>query len=144
MPVPNGTSLPGVGLARTLFAVALLASGQNSTLSGTLAGQIVMEGFLNFRMQPWLRPLIAVVPAVAVIGYYRESRTTDLLIWSQVILSLQLGFAVVPLIRFTSDPAKMGWFANGVWIRVLAWFAAALIIALNLKLLADLVLSGDR
>ncbi len=82
MPVPNGTSLPGVGLARTLFAVALLASGQNSTLSGTLAGQIVMEGFLNFRMQPWLRPLIAVVPAVAVFGYYREIRTTDLLIWS--------------------------------------------------------------
>ncbi len=148
MPVPNGTSLPGVGLARTLFAVALLASGQNSTLSGTLAGQIVMEGFLNFRMQPWSRRLItrliAVVPAVAVIGYYWESRTTDLLVWSQVILSLQLGFAVVPLIRFTSDPAKMGRFANGVWIRVLAWFAAAVIIAMNLKLLADFFLSGDR
>jgi manganese transport protein len=138
----------GVGLASTLFAVALLASGQNSTLTGTLAGQIVMEGFLNFRMQPWLRRLItrliAVVPAVAVIGYYGESRTTDLLVWSQVILSLQLGFAVVPLIRFTSDPAKMGRFANGVWIRVLAWFAAAVIIALNLKLLADFFLSGDR
>jgi manganese transport protein len=116
----------GVGLASTLFAVALLASGQNSTLTGTLAGQIVMEGFLDFRMQPWLRRLItrliAVVPAVAVIGYYGESRTTDLLVWSQVILSLQLGFAVVPLIRFT----------------------AALIICLNLKLLADFFLSGGQ
>jgi manganese transport protein len=138
----------GVGLASTLFAVALLASGQNSTLTGTLAGQIVMEGFLNFRMQPWLRRLItrliAVVPAVAVIGYYGESRTTDLLVWSQVILSLQLGFAVVPLIRFTSDPAKMGRFANRMWIRGLAWLSAVVIIALNLKLLADFFLSGDR
>ena len=138
----------GVGLASTLFAVALLASGQNSTLTGTLAGQIVMEGFLDFRMQPWLRRLItrlvAVVPAVAVIGYYGESRTTDLLVWSQVILSLQLGFAVVPLIRFTGDPAKMGRFANPRWIQALAWFCAALIIGLNLKLLADFFLFGGQ
>ena len=138
----------GVGLASTLFAVALLASGQNSTLTGTLAGQIVMEGFLDFRMQPWLRRLItrlvAVVPAVAVIGYYGESRTTDLLVWSQVILSLQLGFAVVPLIRFTGDPAKMGRFANPRWIQALAWSCAALIIGLNLKLLADFFLFGGQ
>ena len=87
---------------------------------------------------------LAVVPAVAVIGYYGESRTTDLLVWSQVILSLQLGFAVVPLIRFTGDPAKMGRFANPRWIQALAWFCAALIIGLNLKLLADFFLSGGQ
>ena len=102
----------GVGIASTLFAVALLASGQNSTLTGTLAGQIVMEGFLNFRMRPWLRRLvtrlIAIVPAVAIIGIYGESRTTDLLVASQVVLSMQLGFAVWPLLRFTGERAKMG------------------------------------
>ena len=110
----------GVGVASTLFAVALLASGQNSTLTGTLAGQIVMEGFLNIRIKPWLRRLltrlIAVVPAVCIIGYFGEDKTTDLLIWSQVILSMQLSFAVVPLLCFTGEKAKMGRFANPVWI----------------------------
>jgi len=131
----------GVGLASTLFAVALLASGQNSTLTGTLAGQIVMEGFLNIRLKPWLRRLItrliAVVPAVCIIGWFGESRTTDLLIWSQVILSMQLSFAVVPLLRFTDEKAKMGRFANPMWIKLLAWISAAVIIVLNLKLLFD-------
>ena len=131
----------GVGLASTLFAVALLASGQNSTLTGTLAGQIVMEGFLNIRLKPWLRRLItrliAVVPAVCIIGWFGESRTTDLLIWSQVILSMQLSFAVVPLLRFTDEKAKMGRFANPVWIKLRAWISAAVIIVLNLKLLFD-------
>ena len=111
----------GVGIASTLFAVALLASGQNSTLTGTLAGQIVMEGFLNFRIRPWLRRLItrmiAIVPAVAIIGMYGESKTTELLVASQVVLSMQLGFAVWPLMRFTSERAKMGPFANGPMIR---------------------------
>ncbi len=131
----------GVGVASTLFALALLASGQNSTLTGTLAGQIVMEGFLNIRLRPWLRRLItraiAIVPAVVVIGSFGESKTTDLLIWSQVILSLQLSFAVIPLVRFTSERAKMGEFANPVWIKLLAWPVALTIVGLNLKLLFD-------
>jgi len=131
----------GIGVASTLFAVALLASGQNSTLTGTLAGQIVMEGFLNIRLKPWLRRLItrliAVVPAVCVIGYFGEGETTKLLIWSQVILSMQLSFAVVPLLCFTGEKAKMGRFANPVWIKILAWASAAVIILLNLKWLFD-------
>lgn len=133
--------LLGVGVASTLFALALLASGQNSTLTGTLAGQIVMEGFLNIRLRPWLRRLItraiAIVPAVCVIGYFGESKTTDLLIWSQVILSMQLSFAVIPLVMFTSDRAKMGEFANPLWIKLLAWPVALIIVVLNLKLLFD-------
>jgi manganese transport protein len=131
----------GVGVASTLFAVALLASGQNSTLTGTLAGQIVMEGFLNFRMRPWLRRLvtrlIAIVPAVAIIGLYGESRTTDLLVASQVVLSMQLGFAVWPLLRFTGDRVKMGSFVNPPLIKLLGWTSAFVIITLNLKLLFD-------
>jgi manganese transport protein len=131
----------GVGLASTLFAVALLASGQNSTLTGTLAGQIVMEGFLNFRLPPWLRRLvtrgIAIVPAVCVIGYFGESKTTQLLIASQVVLSMQLGFAVWPLMRFTGEKAKMGEFVNPLWIKILGWGTAFIIITLNLKLLFD-------
>lgn len=131
----------GVGVASTLFALALLASGQNSTLTGTLAGQIVMEGFLNIRLAPWLRRLItrliAIVPAVLVIGYFGEGKTTDLLIWSQVILSMQLGFAVIPLLRFTGSRAKMGPFANPLWIKALAWTSATIIVVLNLKLLFD-------
>jgi manganese transport protein len=131
----------GVGVASTLFALALLASGQNSTLTGTLAGQIVMEGFLNIRLSPWLRRLItrliAIVPAVCVIGYFGEGRTTDLLIWSQVILSMQLSFAVIPLLLFTNDRKKMGRFANPVWIKVLAGVSATIIVVLNLKLLFD-------
>lgn len=129
----------GVGVASTLFAIALLASGQNSTLTGTLAGQIVMEGFLNIRLTPWLRRLItraiAIIPAVCVIGWFGESKTTDLLIWSQVILSMQLGFAVVPLLTFTGNKVKMGEFVNPLWIKILAWASAAIIIVLNVKLL---------
>ena len=131
----------GVGVASTLFALALLASGQNSTLTGTLAGQIVMEGFLNIRLRPWLRRLItrliAIVPAVIVIGIFGEDKTTDLLIWSQVILSMQLSFAVIPLLRFTGNRAKMGRFANPLWIKVLAWSSAAIIVVLNVKYLFD-------
>jgi manganese transport protein len=131
----------GVGVASTLFAVALLASGQNSTLTGTLAGQIVMEGFLNFRITPWLRRLItraiAIVPAVCIIGIYGENKTTELLIASQVVLSMQLGFAVWPLLRFTGERAKMGEFTNPLWIKILGWTTAAIIIVLNVKLLFD-------
>jgi manganese transport protein len=131
----------GVGLASTLFAVALLASGQNSTLTGTLAGQIVMEGFLNLRLRPWLRRLltrlIAIVPAVIVTALYGASGTAKLLIWSQVILSLQLSFAVIPLVMFTSSRAKMGEFVNPRWLNLLAWTTALVILILNLKLLGD-------
>jgi manganese transport protein len=136
--------LLGVPLASTLFAVALLASGQNSTVTATLAGQIVMEGFLDLRLPPWLRRLVtrllAIVPAVVVTAVSGESGTAQLLILSQVILSLQLPFAVVPLVRFTSDPAKMGAFASSPWLSSLAWAVAALIIALNIKLLFDVAL----
>jgi len=133
--------LLGVGFAGALFAVALIASGQNSTLTGTLAGQIVMEGFLRMRLRPWLRRLvtrmIAIVPAVAVIGLYGEQETTKLLVASQVVLSLQLGFAVVPLVVFTSCREKMGEFANPPWAKAVAWFCAALIVFLNVKLVID-------
>ena len=131
----------GVPIASALFALALLASGQNSTLTGTLAGQIVMEGFLNIRLRPWLRRLItraiAIVPAVIVTALYGESGSARLLVLSQVVLSMQLAFAVVPLILFTSDRRKMGSFANPAWIKVLAWTTAGIIVALNAKLLAD-------
>src|SRR5213078_1694569 len=133
--------LLGVGVASILFAVALLASGQNSTLTGTLAGQIVMEGFLNLRITPWLRRLItraiAIVPAVLVIGIAGEGKTTKLLIISQVVLSMQLGFAVWPLMRFTDEKAKMGEFANKLWLKILGWTTATIIIVLNVKLLFD-------
>jgi manganese transport protein len=133
----------GVGVASTLFAVALLASGQNATITGTLAGQIVMEGFLNLRIRPWMRRLItrliAIVPAVCVIGYFGESKTTALLVASQVVLSMQLGFAVWPLMRFTGEKAKMGEFVNPIWIVVLGWATTAVIISLNMKLLFDIL-----
>ena len=137
----------GVGVASLLFALALLASGQNSTLTGTLAGQIVMEGFLNIRLRPWLRRLItrliAIVPAVIVTAIYGESGTAKLLIASQVILSLQLAFAVIPLIVFTGDRRKMGEFANPPWIKILAWLTAGIIVLLNVKFLSDFTgLSG--
>jgi manganese transport protein len=129
----------GVTLASTMFAVALLASGQNSTLTGTLAGQIVMEGFLNIRMRPWLRRLvtrlIAIVPAVIVATLYGERGAGDLLILSQVILSLQLSFAVVPLVQFTSDRSKMGAFVNPRWLRITAWIVTIMIIVFNAYLL---------
>jgi manganese transport protein len=131
--------LLGTTLASTLFAVALLCSGQNATLTGTLAGQIVMEGFINLRLRPWLRRLItrliAIVPAVIVIGIYGESGSGPLLILSQVILSLQLPFAVFPLVMFTSDRAKMGQFVSPAWMRSLAWVVSVVIAALNVWLL---------
>ena len=131
----------GVGVASTLFAVALLASGQNSTLTGTLAGQIVMEGFLNFRLPPPIRRLItrgiAIIPAVCIIGYFGEEKTTELLVASQVVLSMQLGFAVWPLIRFTGEKNKMESFSNPLWIKILGWTTALIIITLNVKLLFD-------
>jgi manganese transport protein len=133
------TPLLGVGGASTLFALALLASGQNSTLTGTLAGQIVMEGFLNIRIRPWLRRLItraiAIVPAAIVAILYGESGTAKLLVLSQVVLSLQLSFAVYPLVMFTSDREKMGEFANSTWLKVLAYLVALVIAALNAWLL---------
>jgi manganese transport protein len=128
------TPLLGAG-ASTVFALALLASGQNSTLTGTLAGQIVMEGFLNIRLRPWLRRLItraiAIVPAVIISILYGESGTAQLLIFSQVILSLQLSFAVFPLVMFTSERAKMGEFVNPVWLKTLAYLVAGVIASLN-------------
>jgi manganese transport protein len=124
-----------------------LASGQNSTLTGTLAGQIVMEGFLNIRMRPWLRRLItralAIVPAVIVAAIYGESGTAKLLVLSQVVLSLQLPFAVVPLVLFTSDRKKMGEFANPLWLKLLAWTTTAIIVVLNVKLLVDFFTSSS-
>jgi manganese transport protein len=132
------TPLLGAG-ASTVFAVALLASGLNSTLTGTLAGQIVMEGFLNIRLRPWLRRLItrgiAIVPAVTVAILYGASGTAKLLVLSQVILSLQLSFAVFPLVMFTSDKVKMGEFVNPAWVKVLAYTVAFIIASLNVWLL---------
>ncbi len=134
--------LLGAG-ASTVFALALLASGQNSTLTGTLAGQVVMEGFLNIRLRPWVRRLItrllAIVPAAVVAILYGESGTNELLILSQVILSLQLSFAVFPLVAFTSERAKMGEFANARLTRILAWTVAWVIAALNAWLLVQSV-----
>jgi manganese transport protein len=132
------TPLLGAG-ASTMFALALLASGQNSTLTGTLAGQIVMEGFLNIRLRPWVRRLItraiAIIPAAIVAVIYGESGTAKLLVLSQVILSMQLSFAVFPLVRFTSDKVKMGEFANAAWLKALAYLVAIVIAGLNIWLL---------
>ena len=130
-----------VPVASALFALALLASGQNSTLTGTLAGQIVMEGFLNLRLRPWLRRLItrliAIIPAVIATAMYGESGTAKLLVFSQVVLSLQLSFAVIPLILFTGDRKKMGQFVSPLWVKVLAWATASIIVVLNVKYLLD-------
>lgn len=134
------TPLLGAG-ASAVFALALLASGQNSTLTGTLAGQIVMEGFLNIRLRPWVRRLItraiAIVPAAIVAIMYGESGTARLLVLSQVILSMQLSFAVFPLVKFTSDKAKMGEFANKLWLKLLAYLVAVVIAGLNIWLLVQ-------
>ena len=131
--------LLGTTLASVLFAVALLCSGQNATLTGTLAGQIVMEGFINLRLRPWLRRLItrliAIIPAVIVVMLYGDRGTGPLLILSQVILSLQLPFAVFPLVAFTSDRRKMGAFVSPRWVSALAWAVAVIIGALNVYLL---------
>ena len=135
------TPLLGVSGASAVFAFALLASGQNSTLTGTLAGQIVMEGFLNIRLRPWLRRLItrgiAIVPAALTAIFFGENGTARLLILSQVILSLQLSFAVFPLVQFTSDRAKMGEFVNPAWLKALAWGVGVVIAALNAWLLVQ-------
>nr|WP_315985107.1 Nramp family divalent metal transporter [Hymenobacter sp. BT188] len=134
----------GAGAASVLFAVALLASGQNSTLTGTLAGQIVMEGFLHIRLKPWMRRLItraiAVIPALIVTILYGEKGTGELLVLSQVILSLQLSFAVVPLVLFTGSKLKMGVFTNSPLVKVLAWTVSAIIITLNAYLLFEMFL----
>ena len=131
--------LLGTSAAGILFAVALLCSGQNATLTGTLAGQIVMEGFVNIRLRPWLRRLItrlvAIIPAVIVVSLYGERGTGALLILSQVILSLQLPFAVFPLVSFTSNRQKMGVFVAPRWVQALAWTIAVIIAALNVWLL---------
>jgi len=138
----------GVPVASTLFALALLASGQNSTLTGTLAGQIVMEGFLNLRLRPWLRRLItrllAIVPAVVAAALYGASGTARLLVFSQVVLSLQLSFGVIPLVIFTSDRRKMGEFVSPRWLRALAWLTAGVIVLLNAKFLLDFTGLSDR
>ena len=138
------TPVLGATFASIAFAIALLASGQNSTLTGTLAGQIVMEGFLNIHIPQWLRRLItralAIIPAVIVAALYGERGTGQLLVLSQVILSLQLSFAVVPLVQFTSDKVKMGRFVNPGWLKVLAWGLTAVIIVLNGYLLVVTVL----
>ena len=137
------TPLLGVGGASAVFALALLASGQNSTLTGTLAGQITMEGFLDLRLRPWVRRLLtralAVIPAAITAIWFGASGTAKLLIFSQVILSLQLSFAVVPLVQFTSEKAKMGEFVNRGWVRWLGWGMAGVIAVLNAWLLVQTV-----
>jgi len=135
--------LLGATAASIVFGVALLASGQNSTLTGTIAGQIVMEGFIHLKLKPWVRRLVtrlvAVVPAMIVAILYGERGTAELLVLSQVILSLQLSFAVVPLVRFTSDRLKMGRFVNPLWVTITSWIVAVVIIALNGYLLWNTV-----
>jgi len=136
------TPLLGVGGASTVFALALLASGQNSTLTGTLAGQITMEGFLDIRLRPWLRRLItralAIAPAIVVVALYGQSGTAKLIILSQVVLSMQLSFAVFPLVMFTSEKAKMGEFVNARWLKWLAYGVAYFIAGLNVWLLVQI------
>ncbi len=138
--------LLGVAFASTLFALALLASGQASTLTATLAGQIVMEGFIHVRLPAWLRRLVtrllALIPALITIIWFGESSTGWLLVLSQVVLSLQLSFAVIPLVIFTSDPKRMGPFVNPRWLSVTSWVVAVVIAALNGWLLLQTVLQG--
>lgn len=145
--------LLGANYAPVLFAVALIAAGQSSTITGTLAGQIIMEGYLNLRLQPWIRRLltrlIAIVPALFTIIYFGEEATGKLLILSQVVLSMQLGFAVIPLIHLTSDPLKMKEFKINATLKILAWLSAIIIVTLNIKLVFEqtktwLAVSGDN
>lgn len=135
------TPLLGTAMASIVFAVALLCSGQSSTITGTLAGQVVMEGFLRWRIQPWMRRLLsralAIVPAALVIASKGDAAVDDLLVLSQVVLSLQLPFAIVPLIMFTSDRAKMGTLVNARWVMAISWAVAAVIIGLNTKLVVE-------
>lgn len=145
--------LLGTAVAPFAFAIALLASGQSSTITGTFAGQVVMEGYLNLRIRPWLRRLItrtlAVVPAALVIWYSGENSTGSLLVLSQVLLSLQLPFAIIPLIHFLSDKRRMGEFVCPNWLRMITWLVAAIIVSLNAKLIIDqisdwLLRAGDK
>lgn len=140
------TPMLGVGIASTLFAVALLASGVNSSVTATLAGQIAMEGFLHLRIPAWARRLItrgiAIVPVIAVTAIHGEAGTTELLVLSQVLLSMQLPFAVIPLVRFVSDKRKMGALATPRWLTWTAWLIAVVIVALNVKLLWGVLGSG--
>lgn len=140
------TPLMGTTIAGLLFSIALLCSGQSSTLTGTMAGQIIMEGFLNFRIRPWLRRLVtrllAIVPAAAVIYFAGQHGVYKLLILSQAVLSMQLPFAVIPLIHFTGDRARMGTFANSAWVKVLAWISATVIVVLNFVLLGQSIKDG--
>ena len=133
--------LLGTKWAAILFAVALIAAGQSSTLTGTLAGQIIMEGFINFRIQPWARRMItrslAIIPAIVMLLYYGESYTGKLLVLSQVVLSMQLGFAVIPLIHFVSDKTSMGKFAIKMPVKIASWIIALVIVALNIQLVVD-------
>jgi manganese transport protein len=133
----------GASYAPILFAVALIAAGQSSTITGTLAGQVIMEGYLRLRIAPWLRRiitrLIAVVPAMLVITFLGESATGDMLVLSQVILSMQLGFAIVPLLHYVSNKEKMGQFAIGFWTKFAGWLSTAIIVSLNIKLVVDKV-----
>jgi len=133
--------LLGLGIASTLFAIALLASGLNSTVTATLAGQIVMEGFLDLRLPSWARRLltrgIAIIPVIVVTAIYGERGTAELLVFSQVVLSMQLPFAVIPLVRFVSDRRKMGQFAIPGYVAAIAWTVAGVIVILNVKLLVD-------
>ncbi len=135
--------LVGAGFASTLFAVALLASGQNSSITGTLAGQVVMEGFVKMKVAPWLRRLItrsiAIIPTILVVAINGEQGTEKLLILSQVILSLQLSFAVIPLVVFTNSRKRMGEFVNGPWLKASAWSVAVVIAGLNAWLLVQTV-----
>jgi len=137
--------LLGSKLAPILFAIALIAAGQSSTVTGTLAGQIVMEGYLKLRLNPWMRRLltrlVAIVPAILVIGFMGEARVDALLVLSQVILSLQLGFAVIPLIHFVSDKKTMGEFAIGPKIKILSWIVAAILVYLNSHLVIDFLVT---
>jgi manganese transport protein len=139
-------SLFGPVLAPVLFAIALIASGQSSTITGTLSGQIVMEGYLSLRIRPWLRRmltrLIAIVPAFCIVYVYGEGAVGDMLVMSQVILSMQLGFAVVPLIHFVSDKEKMKQYAIGIFSKIFSWIAVSIIVALNVKVLADAFAEG--
>src|SRR5271166_4553032 len=136
--------LLGAGAASTLFAIALLASGQNSSITGTLAGQVVMEGFIHIRLSPWLRRLItrslAIIPTILVVAFMGERGTEKLLILSQVILSFQLSFAVVPLVMFTGDRKRMGEFVNARWLQAFAWTTAVMIAGLNVWLLVETAL----
>ena len=138
----------GVGIASTLFAVALLASGQNATITGTISGQIVMEGFINLRISPWLRRLItrllAVVPAFIVTWVSGSKGTGELLLWSQVVLSLALPFAVIPLVIFTSDKKKMGQFANKMPVKIVAWICTIVIVLLNIFLIGYIAVTGQE